>query len=238
MKQQTTQLALLAALCGSAMGANIAGTGTGILGVHNTIDSTLGTPYVRGDQDITVISDGIYAVDGSFNSVGNANPDLVDTWNAPAGLEVTYMGVTGFSIPAGEAVSNVTVQLVAAGDGGWFGTPGIASTAAPDLVVPTLQTSSDGGTTWSDVPTTNDYLSVMTGAAFGSPNPNYHTVSFDMAGQTGIDGIRLIGPNAGFATGGFAGMSEFEVNTSVIPEPASMTLLGLGIFGLFRRNRN
>ena len=244
-------LSVFASLGGSATAANIAGSGTGILGVHTTIDATLGTPYIRTDQpgpgmNPVRITDGIYGTNGSFGA-------LIDTWNgAPAASGTfAYVGVTGMTIPVGEHITNVTLNIGTAGDGGWFGPnnsgPGAGQPlTGAHLIVPTVQVTSDGGTTWSNVgASANDYIANMTGHVIGNggqPNPTFTTVSFNLdTPQLGIDGIRLIGSEgggpAGADAGGFLALAEFEVNTSLIPEPSAFALVGLAGLGLVMRRR-
>jgi len=243
MKLKLLSIASLGAFTGTAMAANIAGTGTGIIGYNSAIDTTLGTSYVRGDQNIARINDGVYGTNGDFGAVQ-------DTWNGQqSGTEFGYYGVTGILIPGGEQVTDLTVNLLTANDGGWFGINGLtagsnAAMPAEHLIVPTVQTTSDGGTTWSNVgAASNDYLDVLTGATLGSGgNPTYSTVSFTLdTPQSAIDGIRLIGSAGGGPAGddvnGFIGIAEFEVNTTTIPEPSALALLSLGIFSLARRSR-
>ena len=96
------------------MAANIAGTGTGIIGFNSAIDSSLGTSYVRGDQpDGTTgrINDGVSGTNGSFDAT-------MDTWNGQqTGTEFGYYGVTGITISGGEQITDLNVNLLLAGDG-------------------------------------------------------------------------------------------------------------------------
>ena len=192
--------ALIAALCGAANAANIATGATGIIGVHTAIDSTLGTPYERNDQGpgTTRLNDGAYGTDG-------VNTTVMDTWNgAPAASGTfSYVGVTGMTIPAGEQVVNVVMNVGTFFDGGWFGPnatgPGNGGTlTGAHLSVPTLQVTSDGGTTWSGVASSaNNYLAQLNGHAIGNTgalNPTFTTATFPLdTPLTGINGIRLIG---------------------------------------------
>lgn len=246
MKTTLITIAAVAGLPGITIAANIATGGTGIIGYNSAIDTTLGTSYIRGDQPdgTTVrINDGVYGTNGSFDAV-------MDTWNGQqTGTEFGYYGVTGITVPGGEQVTDISVNILLAGDGGWFG-PNVSGPGnngilgAPDLIVPTVQITSDGGTTWTSVgASANDYLATLTGATIGGPgSPNYSTVNFTLdTPQTSINGIRLIGSAGGGPAGadqqGFVGLAEFEVNTSAIPEPSGLALLSLAALGLLRRSR-
>lgn len=223
---------LLPFLFGTSMADNIAPSGSGIIGTHTSIDETLGAPYVRPDQpDGTTsrMTDGTYGTDGSFDNI-------IDTWNGNPAATGTfaYYGVTGLTIPVDQKITNISVNLITASDGGWFGPNGSGPGAggalnATYLTVPTIQSSADGGTTWTNIPsTTNTYLAALDGHIIGQPGgaggPTFATVSFDLdTPLTGIDSIRLIGPEGGGPAntdaGGFIGLAEFEVNT--IDDPAA-----------------
>ncbi|MGC6459916.1 MAG: hypothetical protein ACON4R_16320 [Akkermansiaceae bacterium] len=230
MKHLCYSLLIMALLCSLSRADNIASSGTGIIGLHTVIDDTLGLPYIRNDQpDGTTVrmTDGTIGTDGNFDAV-------IDTWNgdpAPTGT-FAYYGVTGLTIPEGQEITNLTVNLITANDGGWFGPNGTGpgnggALDATHLTEPTIQVTSDSGTTWSEITSSrNTYISGLTGHIVGQPGgaggPTYATVSFDLdAPQTGIDGIRLIGPEgggpAGGDLGGFIGLAEIEVNTSIAP---------------------
>jgi len=219
---------LLPLLWQNCLADNIAPSGTGIIGTHTTIDTTLGTPYVRTDQpdgSTIRINDGVYGTDGSFGAA-------LDTWNGVTDASGTfaYYGVTGLTIPDGHEITNLTVNLITANDGGWFGPnetgPGDnGALDATHLTVPTIQVTTDTGTTWSNInSTTNTYNSALEGHIVGQPGgPTYATVSFDLdTPQTAVDGIRLIGPEgggpAGGDLGGFIGLAEFEINTTINSE--------------------
>lgn len=225
-----THILFLPFLLHTSMADNISPSGTGIIGTHTLIDGTPGTPYVRTDQpDGTTLrmTDGTYGTDGSFDAV-------IDTWNGDPAATGTfaYYGVTGLAIPAEQKITNLTVNLITANDGGWFGPNGTGPGSGgvlnqTYLTVPTIQVTADGGRTWTNIDsTTNTYLSTLDGHFVGHPGnaggPTYATVTFDLdTPQDSIDGIRLIGPEgggpAGADAGGFIGLTEFEVNTTFNP---------------------
>lgn len=234
MKKTTLfSAAVITALSGSAFAVNIAGTGTGILGIHTTIDATLGTPYFRTDQG------------GAALINNNDTTAFVDTWSDGAssgGNAATlagthsYVGITGLTIPAGEQITSVTLTGNNFPDGGWFGTNADLSTA--NAVAPTVQVSSDGGTTWTTIAATEDYVNETNAVGVGG---GATTSTFTFAGQTGVDSIRLIGTHGGGPAGadpnGFLGVRELVVDTTAIPEPGSSALLGLAGLAMILRRR-
>lgn len=249
-----TGLALLA-MVAAAPAANIAGTGTAIMGVNTAIDATLGTPYTHqsGGGPAGPAVSAARLNDGVLGAPGVAAL-AVDSWNGNPAATGTfaYVGITGFTIPAGEHITSLSLEINTFFDGGWFGPNGVSPAAGTaltgaNLIVPTIQVSSDGGTTWSTVASSvNDYLAVLTGHTIGggaNPNPTLATVTFQLdSGQTGVDGIRIIGSEgggpAGADLGGFIAASELTVDTTVIPEPSSLMLLGaMGALFAFRRRR-
>lgn len=232
MKHSFAPFFLLAALALPALNAdaaNIAGEGFGIMGVHSGIDSANGIQYGQAGQ-ISNINDG-------------DNATRADTWNGnQAHVNMTHSFVGVIWGPARtDYVTSLNLIMATFGDGGWFGvnatpnppTPG-AAIGAGQLVAPTVQVLGAGG--WSTVAATTDYLSVMTGQPMGGQTP---PITFTLAApQTGINGIRIIGPEGGAASNGFIGVHEVRVEASPIPEPAA-GLLGLGalLAGLARRRR-
>jgi hypothetical protein len=80
-----------------------------------------------------------------------------------------------------------------------------------------VQVTSDGGTTWTTVPTTStDYVAAFTGTVRGSGVPTSGATplaTFNFAPQNNINGVRLIGNGGGSvdAGPGFIGIMEIEV---------------------------
>src|SRR6185369_18071476 len=78
-----------------------------------------------------------------------------------------------------------------------------------------VQVSTNGGTTWTTVPSTSDYLTALNGhllpPAFSAPTSA--TATFQLTPPlTNINGIRIIGTNGGPADGnGFIGVFELAV---------------------------
>ena len=213
----------------SADAVNIAPEGTGIIGVAPSVGTSLGTPHSNA---------------GVATNVNDKNlTTRVDTWNNAGTGTASYVGVL-FSSPRTDLVQSVSLSTAAFFDGGWFGPnnagPGAEGTLSPNhLVAPTLQVTTDGGTTWQDVATTNDYVSQLEGTtlpvAFGPPTAA-RTATFTVASPlTGINGIRLIGNEGGTASGGFIGVFEFGVEA--VPEPAALGLTGFAGLVALRRRR-
>ena len=256
MHRTLLSISLLAATSGSTFSANIAGSGNGIMGRHSSITTTLGTPYSHEAGTNNLGSGGAWlsrlnnGVVGTPGSPGPGITGVVDTWGSPAGPGHSYVGVTGITVPAGEAVGSVSMSMALFQDGGWFGvngaTPGAGNALAPGihLVQPAVQTTTDGGTTWATVGVTSNYLGVLNGVQIGgggNPNPTVANVNFTLnTPLTGINGIRVIGTeggNAGQDNNGFIGISEFTVDTVPVPEPSGLILLSLSALGAFRRSR-
>jgi hypothetical protein len=186
--------------------------------------SSLGTPYDHSGSTAN-LNDGA--------TTGNGD----DTWNQG---NDGYVGAEFVLFPS-EGVTSVVLYGRDFIDGGWFGLTGYSADGAPGfdgsttlapgaLVPPTLQYTTDGGVTWiSDAAVTNDYVAQMTGATAngGAPtNPATFTLTVPL---TGIDGIRLIGPNGGAA--GFLGADEIQVFAGTVPEPSTYAMM-LGSLGL------
>jgi hypothetical protein len=222
-------VAVVTSAAASANAANIAGEGTGIIGLHTAIDSTLGTPYAHA---------------GSAANVNDAAPNTtVDTWNENGTQPYSYVGVL-FPSARTDVVRSVTLNTAAFFDGGWFGPngtgPGASGTLTADyLTAPTVQVTFDRGTTWVDAPAMDNYVVALEGttlpAAFGPPtaaNPATFTLTTPV---TGINGIRLIGSEGGTASGGFIGV--FNLSVDAVPEPTSVALLTAGGLLVLRRRR-
>jgi hypothetical protein len=201
-----------------AFAENIAPSGRGIVGVNDAVDSDAGTPRANAGTADAVI-DGV-------------STTRVDTWwgngITDQGQAISFAGVLWPTLRY-EDLSFVTLTLATFGDGGWFGVPGAPAPAGgalaeTNLIEPTLQVTSDGGVTWTTVPATSDYLAKMTGhqvgGTGGAPNPSTRTIEFLLDSfATGINGLRIIGPNGGRAgsdTNGFLGVIDLLVEGTVV----------------------
>lgn len=210
----------------SAANADVALYGTSIIGTSTDLSGGVDTPYSQqGTPDM--VNDGQYGTH-------------IDTFNgtAPNSADpVSYVGVI-WPAPRATAIDSVEATFFIFGDGGWFGpnAAGAASLSAPDtLEEPILQTTTDGGTTWTVEPHTSNYLTamngfnVLNGTAPGGTSPS---VLFALnTPRTGINGIRLIGHEGGTASGGFLGISEFAVREVPASQPANLALSATGLVG-------
>jgi hypothetical protein len=205
-------LGALLAFAASATAANIAPSGSGILGYQRAVDTSPGVVFYQA---------------GSLAAVNDNNLEShVDNWSGgnDQGQGVSFVGVTWNSLRF-EQVETVTVVLAAFGDGGWFGPNGSGpipgGMLTPDhLTVPTVQVSTNGGTTWQTVPTTSDYVTMLSGLTISdNPNPNpLAPATFTLTPPvTNINGLRLIGPNGGNAgpdPNGFLGVFELTIEAT------------------------
>jgi hypothetical protein len=192
----------------TARAGDIAPLGNGIMGYQAAVDSSPGTPLFHAGAAFA-INDGDLTTHVDNYSGGSDN-----------GEGVSFVGIIWPSIRY-EQIQTLTLTLATFVDGGWFGPnnsgpgPGGALTLA-DLTEPTVQVSTNGGTSWTTVLATSDYLTALTGATIGggaNPNPNPLTANFTLTPAiSNISGIRLIGTNGGTADGnGFIGVFELDV---------------------------
>ncbi len=216
-----------------ALAVNIAGQGTGIIGVNTAVSSTLGTPYAHAGLSS-------YLNDGLTLSVDTWNGDQTHNGTAHA----SYAGII-WGAPRTDLVNSITLNSSSFFDGGWFGSNGIDPGASGTLnstylIAPVVQITLDGGTTWTTVPSTSNYLAAMTGVvlpvAFGPPTASTSVFTLTTP-VTGINGIRLIGSEGGSASGGFIGLTEFAVEASPVPEPSAFLTAGAGLLIAGRRRR-
>ncbi len=191
----------------SSFPANAALAGTGILGTNDLIDSDAGTPFSNGGST-AYINDGDSATRVDTFSQLDPNSFVGILWNTPRVVPVKQIKLT----------------LATFFDGGWFGPNNSGggsgtSLAAADLIEPEVQVTTDGGVTWTTVSHTSDYLSVFDGhplpaVDFGLPTSDTATFTLDTP-QTGINGIRVIGSEGGTASGGFLGVFEMAIPSSL-----------------------
>jgi hypothetical protein len=209
---------------------NIAPTGTAIFGASSALIGGTDVSIVN-QGSISELNDGVSVTDaallevqGAFaiNAVGTSgqNGNGADTYaGGSTANQFDFVGIL-FPEPA-FGVTSVRVQHYLANDGGWWGPysgpPTSSPLAASDLTSPQVQTTTNGGITWSNVASaTTDYVAKYTGIPRGTGFPNatagpFATLTF--AEQNGIDGIRLIQNGAGNvdAGPGFIGVTELEV---------------------------
>ncbi len=184
---------------------NFSYLGTGILGVKDNVSSGAETlVFNAGSQ--TAIND------GNLNSRVDSYRDTGET--------ASFVGIL-WDTPLTQEVASIQFTICTFFDGGWFGPnntgPGSGGALSNPtyLTEPNVEVTTDGGTTWTVVGHTSDYLTVLDGhplpaVDFGPPTSATTTFILDTP-QTGIDGIRLIGPEGGTASGGFLGVWEFAV---------------------------
>lgn len=197
-----------------AVSANIAPDGTATFGVNDAVNSNTGLERVHTGMSPGALND--------RNLASEVDGWLGDQPGADDGNDYAFAGVI-WAEPRTDKVTVLTLTLATFFDGGWFGTPRSAPAAggtltAAQVVTPTVQVSTDGGLTWTTVAATSNYAAVMTGHQIGggsAPNPTSKASTFTLTTpQTGINGIRLIGPAGGVGDDGFLAVFELEIESS------------------------
>ena len=197
---------------------NLAPDGDAFLGAGST---------TSGSSDVVIVSSGLL---GSINDQFVAAPgpfniragQSVDTFTGDAANNSRIFDFVGilFDTPQ-NGINSIRVQNFAAADGGWWGAPdtiphdGIPLAAA-ELIAPTVQVTTNGGTTWTTVTSTSNYVTTYTGVVRGNGVPNASAgplATFNFASQSGVNGVRLVGEGGGNAGAGpgFIGVIEMEV---------------------------
>jgi hypothetical protein len=222
---------------------NIAPAGTVIMGYNNTgNEANYGTNYKGNGGPLSNLNDGNTAADNS-----------VDEYGEPGGSNTSdaFIGITFSSPVTTMQINSINYYTSAFGDGGWFGPQNTSADGngpgdfgsklvASALTAPTVQYLPMGAninTGWVDVAVTNsgDYVSLLTGLQTPSGgNVVAPEVTFDLATPiTDFQAIRLIGPNGGYADGGFIASTQIEVEAgAVVPEPSTWALMVAGVAAL------
>ncbi|HVY72305.1 MAG TPA: binary toxin-like calcium binding domain-containing protein [Verrucomicrobiae bacterium] len=201
---------LASLLAGTARADNIAPLGSGIIGVNDAIDGDAGTPVSNAGAPANIN-------DGDLDS-------HVDNYSGGTdkGQTNSFVGIL-WPATRYEQLNTLTLTMAAFLDGGWFGKPNSAPVAGGNLnsdylVAPVVQVSTNHGVTWTTVTATTDYLTALDGQSIGgggNPNPNPLTVNFTLNPPvTGVNGVRIIGPNGGVVDGGFLGVFELDVEAT------------------------
>jgi len=226
-------IVLLLAPCSAFADTNIAPDGTVIMGyTASGDDSVYGTNYRGNGGPLTNLNDG-------NTSAGNS----VDEWGEPGGSNNSdaFIGIMFSSPVTTLQLNSVDFYGSIFGDGGWWGKQATAADGTSSdfastlissvLVAPTLQYTTDNGATWQDLTNGNDYVTQYTGVtAPNGGNIAMPEVVFTVDSPvTDFDGIRLIGPNGGFANGGFIAATQIELQAGAAPEPSTWALMLGGV---------
>lgn len=206
-----------AGLPGRVRAENIAPQGTAFLGVHAAVNSEAAAPRYNAGTAASI----------NDNDVGTRVDNWWGTDTTDQGRAVSSVGILWGS-KRFEQIKSLRLTLATFLDGGWFGTKSIGPApggplGSEHLIEPTVQVTTDAGVTWTNVPHTSDYLTVMNGHLIGGGdniNPSFATAAFTLTtAATGIDGIRIIGENGGASDGnGFLGVFELEVEADASPD--------------------
>ncbi|MHC1764434.1 MAG: binary toxin-like calcium binding domain-containing protein [Verrucomicrobiia bacterium] len=186
---------------------NTALFGRGLMGTKESMDSGPETEVE------------LYHV-GTAENINDGNlTTRVDTYNESTPGEVSFVGILWDS-PVSDIV-RLELTFATFYDGGWFGPngtgPGSGGNLTPNhLTEPRVETSLDGGASWTPVGHTSDYLTALNGHGVGgglNPNPSTVKAIFTLnQPANGITGIRIIGTEGGTASGGFLGVFELAVH--------------------------
>ncbi len=203
-------LLLFPAIALPAAAANIAPLGTGLMGSNDaTITDTGSSHFATGT--LANIRDG-----NLTTRVDNYQTNQPNNVNG-------YVGVSWAAARA-EAISSLTLTMAHFVDGGWFGnreSPKSGFPLTPIMLTPPVVQVSTNLTTWTTVPSTNNYLSAYNGqfiASNNTPMSRAFTISLPLK-QTGVRGIRIIGPTGGRGDGnGFLGVFELEVEATAFTD--------------------
>lgn len=168
---------------------------------------------------------------GSPAHLNDEDPATMGTTKAPTGDPLlsqhnSHGGVRWPYLRA-DYVSSITCTLACFSNGGWFGQPGqfvppgglIPGTL---LVVPEVQITTNGGTTWTAVPVTSGYLAAISTHLIGADPATPTMVTFTMDLNTpvsGINGIRLAGFAGGaYENAGFLAVTELDVQAGPLAD--------------------
>ncbi len=164
--------------------------------------------------------DSLFANAGVFANINDGDlTSRADTWNNTGTDPLSFVGIL-WDQPQTNPILRLELTLATFLDGGWFGpnnkSPGVGGVLTPAyLTDPNIQVTTDGGTTWSNVVRTSDYLTVMNGHGIGggtNPNPTSATATFILNPPIpDVNGVRIIGSEGGVASRGFLGVFELKV---------------------------
>jgi hypothetical protein len=204
---------------------NIAPLGRGVLGRKPSIDSDVTSEVLAYNAGTAAnINDG--NLNTRVDNYGRVEP-------------VSFVGIL-WDEPMTNNVIDLQLTHTLFSNGGWFGVGGTDPGAGglltdQHLVEPRVEITTDGGQTWTVPFYTSDYFAVLTGTGIGGgsfPNPNRATATFTIEPVRDINGIRLVGPHGGTASGGFLGVFELAVHTDLIQASRVLNISSAG--GEFR----
>lgn len=199
---------LLPLLALPAGAVNIAPSGTGLMGSNDTTITDTGSSHFQSGT-LANIRDGILTT-------------RVDNYQTGQAANVNgYVGIS-WATARTDLVKGITLTLATFVDGGWFGNrecPLRSRPLQPDMLVPPVVQVSTNLTTWTTVPSVTDYAAAFNGHLIpGDGTPTSRTFNITLPQwQTGIRGIRVIGPTGGYGDGnGFLAVFEMAVEAETI----------------------
>lgn len=169
-----------------------------------------------------------YSPNTNVDNPGVASPQNGGWWQA----EFRFSGGT-------QTVSLDSIVLDVAWSNNLGNVQSIASAGTRDITLST-EYSLDGGTNWFAVSAAQTYNLTVVGSAAAQ----YQDRTFTPASAIVVDHalqdlwLRVRAENSGTSTGAYLNLRDITFNGTVVPEPSTALLGGIGLLALLRRRRS